>query len=356
MGEIMNVYFSSVIKMDRYKQIQPYLKESGISITVEPSKNSLFKILAQFIKQNRNTIFITNDWLKIPVCMLITHFLRGNPYILVLNGAFWKGWEEEGWSKARIYLYSFLANLVIRNCSYLVCNSNYIRLDVNKQFPSSRNKTRTIYNGIETQNSVSFQKFLYSSEKYNFLTINTFDYKEKYKGIIIILEALSRLFENTARLCILASINSNMGWDNFNNFKLLVAERFPNISIDFFTNVNVFEFFDPNNAIFVYSSNANSPDSLPRAILESQSAGMPSIIVDTTGCAEAVLPGRTALVVPPDPDALADAMNLLVNSPVLRRQMTEEAPGFIADHFSWNRMADGYAEIIKMIGGGRNEN
>ena len=207
------MYFSSVIKMDRYKQIQPYLKESGISITVEPSKNSLFKILAQFIKQNRNTIFITNDWLKIPVCMLITHFLRGNPYILVLNGAFWKGWEEEGWSKARIYLYSFLANLVIRNCSYLVCNSNYIRLDVNKQFPSSRNKTRTIYNGIETQNSVSFQKFLYSSEKYNFLTINTFDYKEKYKGIIIILEALSRLFENTARLCILASINSNMGWD-----------------------------------------------------------------------------------------------------------------------------------------------
>jgi glycosyltransferase involved in cell wall biosynthesis len=146
---------------------------------------------------------------------------------------------------------------------------------------------------------------------------------------------------------VLASVNSSNGWNNFNNFKSLASERYPHLRIDFLSNVNVREFFDPNKAIFVYSSYL---DSLPRSILEAESAGMPSVIVDTTGCAEAVLPGRTALVVPPDSNVLADAIRLLMSSPALRCQIIEEAPAFVADNFSWENMANGYSQIIKLVG------
>ena len=52
--------------------------------------------------------------------------------------------------------------------------------------------------------------------------------------------------------------------------------------------------------IFMYATPANSNDSLPRALLEAQSAGLPVVTTETVGCPEIVLDGKTGFVVPYD--------------------------------------------------------
>jgi glycosyltransferase involved in cell wall biosynthesis len=60
------------------------------------------------------------------------------------------------------------------------------------------------------------------------------------------------------------------------------------------------------------------------AILEAMAAGLPMIVTDVGGNAEAVLAGETGLVVPPShPEALAEALVSLARDPLLRKAFGE---------------------------------
>ena len=64
------------------------------------------------------------------------------------------------------------------------------------------------------------------------------------------------------------------------------------------------------------------PEGVPRTLLEAASAGAPIVTTDRPGCRDAVLPGRSGLLVPPrSVDALADAMLQLHDDPALRARM-----------------------------------
>lgn len=64
----------------------------------------------------------------------------------------------------------------------------------------------------------------------------------------------------------------------------------------------------------------------PRAVLEAMAMGRASIVTDVPGCRAAVIPGRNGLLVPAgDAQALAAAMETLINQPDRAASMGEEA-------------------------------
>lgn len=63
-------------------------------------------------------------------------------------------------------------------------------------------------------------------------------------------------------------------------------------------------------------------EGLPKALLEGMAAGLPCVTTDVPGCREAVREGENGLLVPPrDHEALARALNRLIQDSELRSQM-----------------------------------
>jgi glycosyltransferase involved in cell wall biosynthesis len=83
----------------------------------------------------------------------------------------------------------------------------------------------------------------------------------------------------------------------------------------------------------VLPSRAN--EGFSNAILESMRAGLPVVVTDVGGNAEAVVDGETGFVVPPaDPPALAEALLLVAEDPALRRKLGEAGRERVTTHFT----------------------
>jgi len=88
--------------------------------------------------------------------------------------------------------------------------------------------------------------------------------------------------------------------------------------------------------IFVLSSNW---EGLPRSIIEAMMAGLPVVATRVGGVPELVEDGVTGFLVPPrDPDALAAALQKLLNDPELRRRMGEAGREKALKEFTLDRM------------------
>lgn len=94
--------------------------------------------------------------------------------------------------------------------------------------------------------------------------------------------------------------------------------------------------------LFVFPTRA---DCLPLAIMEGLAAGLPIITTSVGALPEAVIHGETGWIVPPnDPDALANAINLLALDPGLRAQLGYRAREAALERFdattNYNRLVD----------------
>ena len=86
------------------------------------------------------------------------------------------------------------------------------------------------------------------------------------------------------------------------------------------------------------------------ALLEFMAAGLPVVVTDVGGNAEAVLDGETGLVVPPhDTTALGAAILALAEDPARRRTMGERARNRAADEFSLEKPVDQYCALYEML-------
>ena len=83
----------------------------------------------------------------------------------------------------------------------------------------------------------------------------------------------------------------------------------------------------------VLPSRAN--EGFSNAILESMRAGLPMVVTDVGGNAEAVVDGQTGFVVPPaDPPALAEALLRVAEDPALRRKLGEAGRERVTTNFT----------------------
>jgi glycosyltransferase involved in cell wall biosynthesis len=84
--------------------------------------------------------------------------------------------------------------------------------------------------------------------------------------------------------------------------------------------------------------NDGNRDGLPTVLLEAMALGTPCIATDVTGIPELVRHGDTGLIVPQhDPDALANAVQCLLDSPDLRTKLAERARALIESQFDIHR-------------------
>jgi glycosyltransferase involved in cell wall biosynthesis len=76
-------------------------------------------------------------------------------------------------------------------------------------------------------------------------------------------------------------------------------------------------------------------------------ARMPMIVTDVGGLGEQVEDGETALVVPPDSDALAEAMRRFIHDDDLYEALSERLSALEDGRFNWSRLAGQLAEFFQ---------
>jgi glycosyltransferase involved in cell wall biosynthesis len=76
-------------------------------------------------------------------------------------------------------------------------------------------------------------------------------------------------------------------------------------------------------------------EGLPKSLLEAAAYGRALVATDVPGCREIVIAGKTGLLVSPDePEALAGAIEQLIQDPVLRNRLAAQARCLVEDRFS----------------------
>jgi glycosyltransferase involved in cell wall biosynthesis len=143
-----------------------------------------------------------------------------------------------------------------------------------------------------------------------------------------------------------------------NGWRLLVVGRDDGMGKRLGTMVETFQFQD--NVTFLGSRNdvgsllaasdigilCSHEEGFSNAILEGMAAGLPMIVSDVGGNAEAVIHGETGLVVPPGkPEALAQAIAALVGNPERRRAMGQAGRLRVEQSFSIESCVDDYNRL-----------
>ncbi len=99
--------------------------------------------------------------------------------------------------------------------------------------------------------------------------------------------------------------------------------------------------------IFALSSMA---EGIPLTVLEAMAAGLPVVATDVGGVGEAVADGVTGtLVVPSNPDALAEALGRYVEDATLRRQHGRAGRRRATSHFSLAAMIPAYVGLYDAV-------
>jgi glycosyltransferase involved in cell wall biosynthesis len=92
-------------------------------------------------------------------------------------------------------------------------------------------------------------------------------------------------------------------------------------------------------------------DGVPNSLLEAMSAGLPAVAANAGGLSEAVVHGRSGLIVPPaDPQALADAIERLGADGALRERLAAGARDLLRERFALDHNAAQLAGLLLAAG------
>jgi len=82
-------------------------------------------------------------------------------------------------------------------------------------------------------------------------------------------------------------------------------------------------------------------EGLPKFLLEAASVGLPIVATDVPGCREVVINGENGYLVPPrNPEALADAIEKLLNDKTLRREMGGKGRALVEREFGIEKIVE----------------
>ena len=99
---------------------------------------------------------------------------------------------------------------------------------------------------------------------------------------------------------------------------------------------------------------ASHTEGFSNAVIEAMTAGLPMVVTDVGGNAEAVIDGEQGFVVPAmRPDLLAAALERLAREPELRRRFGDAARSRAERHFSLSACVDGYEALYRGLLAGK---
>ena len=99
--------------------------------------------------------------------------------------------------------------------------------------------------------------------------------------------------------------------------------------------------------VFVLSSDW---EGMPNAVLEAMAAGLPVVATTVGGMPEVVVDGVTGLLIPPrDPQALAQAINVLLVDPERRYEMGQTGRERVRQHFTVEHMVEETESLYEQL-------
>jgi glycosyltransferase involved in cell wall biosynthesis len=293
----------------------------------------------------------------LPVLQLrINKLLTGRPYVYTLNGAAW-AYHGERRAASRLpgaaaVLYPWLLKRAVGGASAVVANSAFLARELRARFPARAARISTIYNGIdyEAVEAGNERAGEWPPGDVRILSVVTSTFGRKTEGIRLLLHAFDLMCRRHQGLSYLIAARTTrpaaveMLRDALKN--LACADR-----VKLVLNRRDVPDLLASADLFLYATPADSSDSLPRALLEAQAAGVPTVTTATTGCAEAVLEGETGRAVPYDAEALAEAALELLRVPEKAAGMAARGARSVRERFSWETMAREYEDIFLRVAG-----
>ena len=128
-----------------------------------------------------------------------------------------------------------------------------------------------------------------------------------------------------------------------------VREQCSSIGVNYLGNVEDMPSLLQTIDLFVYPS--YYPEGLPKILLEVAAAGVPVITTNHPGCRDAVISGRSGLIVEPrDVNGLKEACVQLLDDELLRAQMSDFSVKYAREHFDVNKVVDEHLRLYKTLG------
>jgi glycosyltransferase involved in cell wall biosynthesis len=311
--------------------------------------SALFHLL---VKTNHD-VYFTGLSFTPSFSLYLNKQLRRKPYVFNLTGVDWQAFHDRSVGKpcAQFFehrFYPFLLERILSGASRIVSNSKFLESRLAERFPEHRGRLMTIYNGIEFDRYSSGQRLscrASSEDQLVLLCATTLNYRNKSKGLELVMEAFGKVWgeRKNARLLIAAKFSHPM-YSEWAEEYIRVQPWRDSVTL-LYNHTNMPDLLASSD-LFVFATPQDSNDSLPRVLLEAQSAGLPVVTTNTSGCPEIVCDGITGFVVPYAAGELADRILQLGDQPALRKEMGREAQKRIAETFNWDRMVDQYINVF----------
>ncbi len=194
------------------------------------------------------------------------------------------------------------------------------------------NFVRVIYNGVEDFSAVPPYDF--AAQYPNKHIVFSAGRLSEQKGFAFLIEAAALLRKQRDDFVVLIAGRGRL--------QRLLQRRIA--ALDLQDTVFLIGYFDPlapllrGCDVFVLSS---LYEGMPNVVLEAMSAQRPVVATDVNGVRELVVPGQTGIVVPPrDPDAIAVALNQLLDDPLKRQQLGQAGYQRVRRYFTMERMIE----------------
>jgi glycosyltransferase involved in cell wall biosynthesis len=296
--------------------------------------------------------FVPSFWLY------INKRLRKKRYVYNATGVKWETFSDRSTNKPfSTFLqhdaYPFLLDCTFAGASKITCNSSFLERRVGIDYPQYRDRLLTIHNGIEFE--------LYSAGRRQqlpgardgdlvLLCVTSLNFQNKSTGLEVILDSFGHVWErrSDARLVIAAKTSNPLCQRRVETY--LDSKRWRDSVTILYNHQNIPDLLASGD-IFMYATPENSNDSLPRALLEAQSAGLPVVTTNTSGCPEIVEDEKTGFVVPYDAGPMAEKILQLMENSRLREEMGRQAKKRMMRTFNWDQMADKYASLFLELAG-----
>ena len=89
---------------------------------------------------------------------------------------------------------------------------------------------------------------------------------------------------------------------------------------------------------------------MPKSLVEAAACGRAVVTTDVPGCRDAITPDVTGLLVPvKDSTLLADAIQTLIEDPVLRKQMGQAGRALAEEAFAIEKIVEQHLDIYREL-------
>lgn len=305
----------------------------------------------------RHDVYLTGLLFMPALALYLHHLVRRRPYVFnaaALLSAMYRD-RARRWPFPRLVerrLYPVLGDRVLDGGAAIVCNSRYLESRLGAVRPAWRRKLRTIYNGVDFDRCASGSPVTIAGVPDGaprLLAVLSWDYRDKAEASRVLLDAMGPITRRHPDARLVMAVRAHHRRHAGANEAYLAALPWRASVTLLYNRADVPDLLSGADVV-VYATRDASNDSLPRALLEAHAAGRPIVTTAAAGCAEVVEDGVSGFVVAADPEAVADRVGALLADPGIRRRFGARGQARVRELFSWERMADGYAQVFRDIG------